>query len=134
MNTERERFIRDPNSREAKLIADWDKAKGTLKTDEGIPQLYISGWIDGHESQSATIADLQQQLTEANRWLSAYKVWHDELQKQVDEANRLYSDLIMQVGIKHPDESRHETARRYILNAENQSNLPLATATSKRGG
>ena len=66
MNTERERFIRDPNSREAKLIADWDKAKGTLKTDEGIPQLYISGWIDGHESQSATIADLQQQLTEAN--------------------------------------------------------------------
>lgn len=30
----------------------------------------------------------------------------------------LYLDLIMQVGKKWPDESRHDTAKRYIIKAE----------------
>ncbi len=29
-----------------------------------------------------------------------------------------YNDLLMAVGEKHTDESRHETAKRYILDAE----------------
>ena len=32
---------------------------------------------------------------------------------------RYYKDLIMQVGNKYPSESRHDTAKRYIIQAEN---------------
>lgn len=39
-------------------------------------------------------------------------------QTERDEARKLYNDLLFAVGSKHPGESRHETARRYILNAE----------------
>lgn len=35
-----------------------------------------------------------------------------------DEARKLYDDLLFAVERKHPNESRHETARRYIRNAE----------------
>ena len=36
----------------------------------------------------------------------------------VPDYKELYLDLIMQVGKKWPDESRHDTAKRYIANAE----------------
>lgn len=32
----------------------------------------------------------------------------------------LYLDLIMQVARKFPDEERHDTAKRYIIEAENK--------------
>lgn len=35
-----------------------------------------------------------------------------------------YNELIMQVGSKFPDETRHETALRYIKKAESGSNQP----------
>ena len=35
----------------------------------------------------------------------------------------LYFDLIFEVGIKHPDETRHETAKRYIQQAEQFSGV-----------
>lgn len=37
---------------------------------------------------------------------------------QVRDYKELYLDLIMQVGKYHPGESRHDTAKRYIVNAE----------------
>jgi hypothetical protein len=33
----------------------------------------------------------------------------------------LYADLLMQIGNKHPDETRHQTALRYLRNAEKPS-------------
>ena len=36
----------------------------------------------------------------------------------------LYQDLIMQVARKYPEETRHETAKRYIINAENTYSGP----------
>lgn len=35
-----------------------------------------------------------------------------------DELHGKYSELIMAVGIKHPGETRHQTALKYIVNAE----------------
>ena len=37
---------------------------------------------------------------------------------RIEELEKKYSDLIMAVGNKYPDETRHQTALRYILNAE----------------
>lgn len=38
--------------------------------------------------------------------------------ERADRLQEQYHDLIMQVGKKHPGESRHDTAKRYIVNAE----------------
>lgn len=43
-----------------------------------------------------------------------------------EEAERLYYELIYAVGNKYEGESRHETALRYIKNAENQRSGPEA--------
>lgn len=51
----------------------------------------------------------------------------DQLQRQNDELNLIksrYEALIFAVETKHPDESRHETALRYIQQAENRGNTP----------
>lgn len=39
-----------------------------------------------------------------------------------------YSELIMGVGMKHPGETRHQTALRYILQAEESDNTPCVEA------
>lgn len=39
---------------------------------------------------------------------------------------KLYDELIMAVESKFPDESRHETALRYIKERENRNNPPAA--------
>jgi hypothetical protein len=44
----------------------------------------------------------------------------DRLRAERDETRKLYHDLIMQVERKFPHESRHDTARRYIHDAEHQ--------------
>ena len=45
-----------------------------------------------------------------------------------EDFKALYYDLIMQVGNKHPGESRHDTAKRYILRAEDTSNIQAGQA------
>lgn len=37
---------------------------------------------------------------------------------------KLYYSLVMLVGNKYPGESRHDTAARYIMQAESQNNTP----------
>jgi len=41
-----------------------------------------------------------------------------ELKQQLEDTKCKYYDLIMSVSIKCPNETRHQTARRYILQAE----------------
>jgi hypothetical protein len=50
----------------------------------------------------------------------------ERLDKREADVESLYSDLIMQVARKFPGETRHETARRYIIEAETHD-LCLAT-------
>lgn len=49
---------------------------------------------------------------------------------QLEELREKYNDLIMSVGWVHKGETRHDTAKRYILAAENQNN-PAANAEPK---
>jgi hypothetical protein len=41
-------------------------------------------------------------------------------QAEIDELKKKYGELLFAVSIKHPDKSRHETALRYIRQAEHQ--------------
>lgn len=74
---------------------------------------------------------LQQQLAEVTTERDGWAVYHDDdepswrhraekLEQQLAAREGQYNDLIMQVGKKFPDESRHETAKRYIQQHEQQ--------------
>lgn len=49
-------------------------------------------------------------------------------QAQLQQAQQRYNDLIMQVGKKFPGETRHDTAKRYIQQAERPSSDTAHTA------
>lgn len=58
----------------------------------------------------------------------------DLLQRQNDELKLIkqrYENLIFAVGNKYPDESRHETALRYIRQAENKSHQSCGAGKSE---
>ena len=65
----------------------------------------------------------------ANVWnekeveISELKAENERLTSKVKHLQISYGDLIMTVGDKYPDESRHEIARRYILEAETQNSV-----------
>ena len=45
----------------------------------------------------------------------------DQLERELAEAQRNYMDLIMSVGKAYPNETRHQTALRYIRERETPS-------------
>jgi hypothetical protein len=51
-------------------------------------------------------------------------------EERINETSRLYHELLYNVSIKHPNESRHETALRYIRQAERQDNPPMAAKSA----
>ena len=72
------------------------------------------------------IAELEQELAVERESNEAFSNRIEELHKQNQRIRDSYYDLIMQVAIKHPNESRHETAKRYITQSENHCNGPEA--------
>jgi hypothetical protein len=56
---------------------------------------------------------------------------HPEGAPSRDELRALYWELLYAVSKKHPEETRHQTALRYIQQAEKQDNQP--TAAGSRG-
>ena len=50
----------------------------------------------------------------------------DEAEATIDRLTERYNELLFQVAYKHPGESRHETALRYIRQAETNCNQASA--------
>ena len=57
-----------------------------------------------------------------------------ELQRELAEARKLYMELIMEVQIKHPNESRHQTALRYIAEKAMPTDNVASAAPQTREG
>jgi hypothetical protein len=57
----------------------------------------------------------------------------EQAEAKAMEIGEKYYDLIMQVGNKYPDESRHDTAKRYIRSAENRTVNSAQAAITERG-
>jgi len=57
----------------------------------------------------------------------------DELQQALAAAEGKYHELIMAVARKFPNETRHETALRYIRQAEQQATEPGVVKAALRG-
>lgn len=85
---------------------------------------FVRKWI---QSQFATkdkrITDLLKQV----------QIDNDEICYRKDKRAK-YNELIMAVGMKYPDESRHETALRYIQQAERLSDVESETKTERKLG
>ena len=58
------------------------------------------------------------------------RAWNMRLKKQLAEAQAQYSELVMQVGTKHEGESRHDTALRYLRQAERPSGCGCTKETT----
>jgi meiotically up-regulated gene 157 (Mug157) protein len=59
--------------------------------------------------------------------------WHD-LKQQLATLQSSYNELIMQVGRKFTGESRHETAKRYIREREDNSHSSQSGQSGQRYG
>jgi hypothetical protein len=81
------------------------------------PNLLHLGWAQGNYSnkcrQCETIF-----TGDKRAGCCADCAWKIETER-AEKAEALYQDLIMQVACKFPNESRHETAKRYISEREN---------------
>lgn len=58
--------------------------------------------------------------------------WHNTQLKAVQQRADKYDELIMAVGTKYEGETRHQTALRYIHQAENQDNPPMQSNLEKK--
>jgi len=69
------------------------------------------------------VSDMKQDLDydECSPWMAELKEWKN---KNIDETIKKYNELIYAVGNKYPNESRHETALRYIRESEKHSYGP----------
>ena len=63
-----------------------------------------------------------------NLWLSNH-----ELETKVKELEDAYNELIYAVGTKYPDETRHQTALRYIRKAEQPEDCGDTEASQSKG-
>ena len=80
------------------------------------------------------IDDLKDQLAKANQLWQIAQGRCDGLEEKLAKAEQRvakYNELLYAVQTKNPDETRHQTALRYIRNAENRpSNTAANTASS----
>jgi len=106
--------VRDPNSREAKLIACWKKYCRHGE-DEAIPQKYLHGWIDGYETAQSLIDAKDAEIAQKAKQLNAMQGQNVELWKEVD---LLRKDLATA-------NSRIEVQRVNIEALQNRDNLYL---------
>ena len=81
--------------------------------------IHCQSWRDDCNEYLTEIESLRQQLTEAQEAFDRACEMVAKMQERAEKAEALYQDLIMQVACKFPNESRHETAKRYISEREN---------------
>ena len=92
---------------------DWIKNDIRYKAPEQIVECHI-GYI---QMLSGDCAELERE--------------NAALRRKLEKMREDYHELIMTVGNKYPDETRHQTALRYIQNAENRSNGPDSCAIAE---
>jgi hypothetical protein len=84
------------------------------------PQLKEDDMTDA-DNRPAVVGQVEpsvRPLPERLRARKADRTLHEEAAQEIERLTRLYYGLVMLVGNKHAGETRHETAARYIRQAE----------------
>ena len=83
------------------------------------------------ERQAEDIAEVKKQAAIFERGHMAAESQIDEMAEEIAGLRRDYLELIYAVGNKWPGETRHQTALRYIYNAEHQAHGPSQAAAAQ---
>jgi hypothetical protein len=98
--------------------------KHGVKIEEVMDQVINGDWIEyaALREQREGIAEMVKAYFEGDKSCYITGLYHRILaygqEKEEPKPESKYMELIMAVGQKHPNESRHETALRYIREAE----------------
>jgi len=76
---------------------------------------------------------LERQLKRKTTAKTCLSMMYENARDENRRLRGLYDDLIYQVATKHPNESRHETAKRYIMQAEQPSDNQVECAALQEG-
>lgn len=101
------------------------RAKCDAMNEFVLSWLSAKGWAAPEEAASLRQRDEFYNQFPANEII-------DRLQKELSALKEMYHELIMVVGNKYPGETRHQTALRYIRQAEQPVNGP-AKASRENG-
>jgi hypothetical protein len=74
-----------------------------------------------HRRGGVVMSEFDDAVMNTNRAFDSMKQEIADLKAKLERCQRKYSDLIMSVARKFDGESRHETARRYIQEAEERA-------------
>jgi hypothetical protein len=103
----------------AKRLAERANALLDLGLKLSEQEQYTSKVCDKLAEVSAERADLRKENEEFRNGF--YSLAFDRIHKQLNELQQAYNELIMAVGMKFPNETRHQTALKYIQQAENNT-------------
>ena len=117
----------------------WWKDNATQNVDALIPQDYwyvdkdgvFSLWLQLRTTQQR-VKELEKKVENQSAGLLTLVQRNNSLQSRLEK----YDELLYAVGTKYPDESRHQTALRYIRKAESQHNVgsPKDSALAQNEG
>ena len=96
-------------------------------------QTQVEAGIQLAEAAQRRAARVQEQLAKAEQLWQVAQGRCDGLEEKLAKAEQRvaeYNELIYAVQTKHPDETRHQTALRYIRNAENRQSYTAANGAS----
>ena len=97
---------------------------GAIPCYEGMEECqdgYYYAYYD-YTALEQRLAVAEQSLDGLQTYLSLLVDERDQLKAELEAARAKYHELIFQVGIVHPGETRHETALRYLRQAEDIKN------------
>ena len=124
----------EEEKKELQALLDFDNARLDQIEDELEDVEYLGPFVEGIKVLKTQLAAAQEEIKtvteQKNRMWFEMQTAQDQLAK-AEQRVAEYNELIYAVQTKHHDETRHQTALRYIRNAENrQSNTTAAGASS----
>lgn len=119
--------LREQLSNMMAVVASVERERDELLKDHTAARIYLRQ----RESLEKQLAAMTKERDAYNDGLKICESDYRELDARFNELESKYNNLIFAVGDKWPNETRHETARRYIIAATNQANGMLPKTEMK---
>jgi len=148
---ERDQFLRELEEAESDIAGYWLTQKqraeaaeaqvAELQHDISRQMAIATEHVNRAEAAEAQVAGLRRELDEVQKecdgmraiGLVDWKGRAEAAEAQVAELRKLYEELLYAVACKFPGETRHQTALRYINNAETVSVSSVCDAAKESG-
>ena len=123
----------EEEKKELRALLDFDNARLDQIEDELEDVEYLGPFVEGIKVLKTQLAAAQEEIKtvteQKNRMWFEMQTAQDQLAK-AEQRVAEYNELIYAVQTKHHDETRHQTALRYIRNAENRQSNATANGAS----